>query len=296
MAFIDCRDTSSGVRELGLIERAQAISVGEAWRLAKERELQHLDQVVLDEHTGGLAGGVLDDLHARRWHGVTRDAGPRQRAAVGDRVDRRLVPVAPDAADVDRMIRRPDVEVDSRRPAVLREPARRVLVERRRSNGHGDHPVPLRSPGGVAANELLDVADRAAPSQRRVLRLQSLAIEVGVGVDQPGNDGGAAKIDDLGTAATPGLDVATIADGRNPPAGDGQRGCPRASLVEGEDRAVGEYPVGVSPGALGAHLPRISRCRCRPKSVLSWKPRNSSAPGPTAPTATGSGVWPEVPQ
>src|SRR5262249_58172008 len=117
LPWVARRDTAPSIGELRLMERAQTISVGEARHLAQERELQHLDQVVLDEHAGGLAGSVPNDLHARGWHGVTRDARPRQGLAVGYRVDRRLVPVAPDAADVDGMIGRGGVEVDTRRPA-----------------------------------------------------------------------------------------------------------------------------------------------------------------------------------
>ena len=45
-----------------------------------------------------------------------------------------------------------------------------------------------------------------------------------------------------------------------------------------------------------AHFCPNKVCRIRAKSVLSWYPRKFSAPGPIAPTTTGSVVWPEVPQ
>ena len=52
------------VRRCEARQRAQTLLRREARRRAHQSELEHLDEVVLDEHAGRLAGGVLHDLHA----------------------------------------------------------------------------------------------------------------------------------------------------------------------------------------------------------------------------------------
>ena len=66
VALVDRGDPAGRVVALRDAERAQAVGGREARRLAHQGELEHLDQVVLDEEAGGLAGRVLRDLHARR--------------------------------------------------------------------------------------------------------------------------------------------------------------------------------------------------------------------------------------
>jgi hypothetical protein len=244
VALVDGRHAAGGVGALRGDERPQPVGAREAGRLVHQRELQHLDRIVLDEHAGRLAGVVLQDLDAGRRLGVARHAGVGQRPAVGDRVHRRPVPVSPDAADVDGVVGRGDVEILPRRPALLGETTRRVLVEGGRAHGHRDDPLALRSARGLAANEHLDVGDRAAARQRGIQRLETFAIEVGVGVDEPGDDRGATQIDDPRAPVAPALDVGGAADGRDASAGHGQRRRPGTAGVERQDPAVGQDQVG----------------------------------------------------
>ena len=79
VSLVDRGDAAGGVAALRLAERPQAIGRREPRRRPHQRELEHLDQVVLDEEAGRLAGGVLDDLDAPRRRGRAGDAGRRQR-------------------------------------------------------------------------------------------------------------------------------------------------------------------------------------------------------------------------
>ena len=66
---------------------------------------------------------------------------------------------------------------------------------------------------------------------------------MGVGVDEAGNDGGAAKVHDARPAIAPAPGLASAADGENPPVGNREGLGGRARPVEGQDRAVDEDPV-----------------------------------------------------
>ena len=70
--------------------------------------------------------------------------------------------------------------------------------------------------------------------------LEPLAVQVRVGVHEPGDDDGAAEIDDAGVTIPPGLHLATPAEGEDPAAADGQRRRGRPPGVERDDPAVVE--------------------------------------------------------
>ena len=75
-------------------------------------------------------------------------------------------------------------------------------------------------------------------------QLQALAIHVGVGVDEAGDDGGTAEVDHPGAAIAPAAHVAGATHGDDAPALHGQGAGGRPGAVEGQDPAVGENPVG----------------------------------------------------
>ena len=141
--LVDGGDATGGIAPLRVHQRPQAVGLGEARRGLHQRELDHLDEIVLDEHAGGLPGGVPKDLDALGRDRVAGDAGAGQGQAVGHGTDRGSVPVAPDAADVHGMVGRGGVEVGARRPALLGQAARSVAIERRAPHGHRDDPLPL---------------------------------------------------------------------------------------------------------------------------------------------------------
>src|SRR4029434_647074 len=124
-----------------------------------QRELHYLNGVPFDEEAGGLARGVPDDLDAGGHFRDAGDAGAPQRRGVGDRVHGRLVPVAPDATEVHRVVRRGGVQVGAGGPTALGETARRVAVERRRAERHRDDPLAGPTPSGETSDQRLQIAD-----------------------------------------------------------------------------------------------------------------------------------------
>jgi hypothetical protein len=142
------------------------------------------------------------------------------------------------------VIGRRGIEIGPGRPAPLGQPGGRVEVEGRRTDRHGDDPLTGRPPGGLAADEGLDVGDGAAAGQRRTDELQPFPIEVSVGIHQAGNHRGAPEIEDTRAAPTPAADVDGRAGSGDPIALDGQRGDHRPARVQREDAAVRQDPVG----------------------------------------------------
>src|SRR5438552_6324812 len=173
-----------------------------------------------------------------------RSPSARGRASAGDRMDGRPVPVAPDPTHIDGMLGGGGVEVGARRPALVGQAPRRVLVERRRADRHRHDPLALRRGRREAPHEALDLRDRAAARQRGIDALEALTVEVGVGVDEAGDDGGAAHVDDARAARPSASHLGPSADGHHAPAGHRQRLGDGSARVEREDAPALENPVG----------------------------------------------------
>jgi hypothetical protein len=74
--------------------------------------------------------------------------------------------------------------------------------------------------------------------------LQALAIEMGVGVDEPGRDRRPVEIDHARGTIAPGAHVGAGANGGDAAVPDGKARRAGAARIEGEDAAVEEDPVG----------------------------------------------------
>src|SRR5262249_20964928 len=143
-------------------------------------------------------------------------------------------PVAPDAANVDGMIRGRGVQVRSSRPAALGQARERIQVEGRRAHGHGDDPLAPRPTCGQPPDHRLDVGDGSAAREGRVDELEPLAVEMSVRVDEARDDGGPAQIDDASPPAPETTDAGRAARRGDAPADDGQGRDDRPSRIEGE--------------------------------------------------------------
>jgi len=251
MAFVDRCHSTGRIAALGQGERPQSIGVGEARRRLHERELEDLNDVRLDEHAGGFAGGVLHNLDALGWLRVAGDSRRLERRGIGDGVYGRLVPVAPDTADVHGMVGRGGVEIGAGGPALLGEPQRSVEVERRAPHRHRHDPLAAGPDDSEPSDHALDVDDGAAASERGIEELESLTVQVGMPVHEPRHDRCTAEVDDARAAVPPRSRVDPAPERDDPLAPDGERRRRRTPRIKREDAAVDEERVG---GYSVAHL------------------------------------------
>ncbi len=70
-----------------------------------------------------------------------------------------------------------------------------------------------------------------------------------MGVDQPGEDGGAMAVDDLCRRADPGRDLAVRADRRDAAARHGDGPGPRLPRIAGPDSGIADGQVGLGSGS-----------------------------------------------
>ena len=108
---------------------------------------------------------------------------------------------------------------------------------------HRDDPLTRLAVGRLPTDEPLDIGDRSAARERGVEQLEPLAIEVGVGVDEPGDHGRPPEIDHPRAAGMPALDLPASARRGDASAGDRERGDDGAPRVEGQDTSVGEDEI-----------------------------------------------------
>ena len=282
-------DPARGIAVLRFTQRAHAVVGREARRRAHQGELEDLDQVVLDEEAGGLTRRVLHDLHARRRRGVAGDPGQRERAAVGDGVDGRAVPVSPDAADVDGMVGRGRVEVRARRPAPLGQAVGHVLVERRGADRHRDDPLAGLPAGRLRADDPLDVGDGAAARERGIEELEPLAVEVGVRIHEAGDDGRSPQVDHPRGAAAPARDLRAPARRGDAPIGDGERGDGGPPRIQGQDAAIDENEaVGYFIHPFSRYARSAPGCRGMPTLSGCHAVRGSNSASPAWPRTSAS--------
>src|SRR4029453_12224555 len=81
--------------------------------------------------------------------------------------------------------------------------------------------------------------------ERWIDPLQSLAVEVCVGVDEAGDDGGTGQVEHARPPALPRADIGPPARGADPPGRDGQGRRDGPARIEGDDPAGLENPVGL---------------------------------------------------
>lgn len=159
--------------------------------------LEHWHEVALEEHAGRLAAGVPYDLDAGWRRRITCDLASGERARVRHRRERAVTPPAPDGADVHGIVGGDPVEIVAVREAAVDElvgPAH--VVVRRATHRHEDDPlIGLRRLSG-ATGGLDDLHDRSKSGDGdAAARLQALAIDVRVGVEEPRQHGAAGEID-----------------------------------------------------------------------------------------------------
>ena len=94
------------------------------------------------------------------------------------------------------MVGRGRVEISPGRPPMLLQAPGRIQIEGRRAHRHGHDPLAARPGSREPTDHGLDVGDRAAARERRIEILQALAVEMGVGIDEPRHDRGAPQIHD----------------------------------------------------------------------------------------------------
>ena len=196
---------------------------------------------------GSPVRGIALDLDGLGRVGrVAADPGGVERGGVGDRGERQdMAPEPPDRADIDRVVGRDAVEVPARGKAVLGEIGGHVPVIRRIADGHGDDPLAGLGPGDQRLDARQHVADRPAARERGEDRLQPLAVEMGVAVDQARHDRTAAGVDAHRVRPDQGFDFGGAADRGDPVAGDrdglgdGAPGIDRDRLPPGDDEVGG---------------------------------------------------------
>ena len=246
VAFEDAGGAEAVIGLGRLRQRAQPVGVREARGVAEPDHLRDRRQFLFDEDAGRIAVAVLLDGQRRhRRDGVAGDAGALERLGVGAGHERqRAAPVAPDRADVDRIVRRGGVELLPRRPALLGEDVGHVEVIGRIADRHGDDPLARLLAAGELGDAVLDVLDRAHPAERREDVAQRLAVHVGVAVDQARHDGAALEIEHArggrGVRGHRGIG----ADRKDLVAGNGDRLGDRGAGVDGDDLGVLQDEVG----------------------------------------------------
>ena len=150
--------------------------------------------IVFDDYAGRLTARVTNNLDSGRGGCIASNAGKAQRNAVGRVENRRLVPEAPDAPNVHRMIGRGRIEIVPVRHAPFGETLRNIQIKRRCAHRHGHDPLAGRPARGQASDPLLDLPDRAARLERRIEKLEPFAIHVRMRIDNAGHDGRALQI------------------------------------------------------------------------------------------------------
>jgi hypothetical protein len=234
-----------------LWQRAGAVFASESRDLAQHRQLDDGHHRLFVESAGGLAPGVLLYGDARRgWWRVAVDAGQLERERVGDGCKRgRVSPESPDGSDVDGVVRRRLIEFLARWEALLLEDIRHVEVCRRVADRHGDDPLARLRGAREFRDARLHVGDRAHASQRRKHRLEALAIEMRMAVDQPGDHRAPMQVDDAGGRAGERSEIGAAADGGDAVALDRHCLGDRERAVDGDDPAVAKQQVTHAPQA-----------------------------------------------
>ena len=221
--------------------------MGEARRPVEVAELHHGHVGVLVDYAVGFAGAgiALDPDGVGRVGGAAADPRGGERGGVGDGGERQdMAPEPPDRTDIDRIVGRYAVKLPARREALFGEVGGHVPVIGRLADRHGDDPFARLRLGDQRRDPREHVVDRPAARERGENRLQPLAVEMRVPIDQARHDRSAAGVDAHGVRPDQRFDFGGGADGGNPVArhrdGIGDRALPvdRDRLAPG-DREVG---------------------------------------------------------
>ena len=201
--------------------------------------IEHLDGKFRD--LAGELPVLAKELAADRIGRVARDAGEFE----GARIDHRRVAAA--MAHDDRMRGDDLVDVAPRQRPPLAE--LRVVVH------DADDPVTRGRRGALAGERRLDLRD--AGQSHIDARRDALQQGVTVGVDEAGQEGLAARIDDACGPIGEAFDVGPRSDGQNPIAAQGDRFGPRLRGVHRVDRRAADDRVGGTLETGGACTTRL---------------------------------------
>jgi hypothetical protein len=103
---------------------------------------------------------------------------------------------------------------------------------------------------GLAAHDVQDLRDGVAADVDPVMPRIGGQLDVGVAVDQAGDDGAAGEVDVPCAVAGRGEDLGVTADRGDPVAAHGHRGRGRAGRIHGDNPAAGEDDVGLHQSLL----------------------------------------------
>lgn len=181
----------------------------------------------VDEHAGGVAAIVAEQLSSRGIRGAVIDPGERERGLVGpagvavdpDQPDRSIGEGFAEGAVIGHGGVAPAVLI----PAAAEHPAGRGGAGAQAREQLGD-------PGGVAEVDDLEVAAEAD--------------EVGVGVGEAGQGAAAVEIEHAGVRAAGGFDEGAIADAEDPTVRDRERFGFGAPGIHGEHAAAEDQEIG----------------------------------------------------
>ena len=177
-----------------------AIAIFEARQVAKQRVFQHRHEIALEENAGRLAARILHDLDIMRRRRIARHAGARERQRVGHRRKRTAAPPAPDRADVDRMVGRDRIEVvPGWKAAVGQLVGAAEIFVRRLAHRHQHDPFAGRGRLRRPLHDLDNFGHRVQPGDRdAAARLETFAVGMRMGVEEPRQHGAAREVDELG--------------------------------------------------------------------------------------------------
>ena len=184
-----------------------------------------------------------------------------------------MAPEPPDRTDIDRVVGRYAVKLPARREALFGEVGGHVPVIGRLADRHGDDPFARLRLGDQRRDPREHVVDRPAARERGENRLQPLAVEMRVPIDQARHDRSAAGVDAHGVRPDQRFDFGGAADGGNPVARhrDGIAIVPFRSTAIALPRVTAR-----SAGAAIRRRPRRPRggCRRRPSARRPRPPRS----------------------
>ena len=135
------------------------------------------------------------------------------------------------------MIRRDPIELIARRQAAFGECGRAVVVERRRSDGHRDDPLPGRTVPGQRSDPCEHVGDRRGTGERGPCELDPLGVHMGVRVVEARDDRRGAEVDDLCCVIAVCDHRILRPDRQDPVPADGDRLRSWTAAIEGNDVA-----------------------------------------------------------
>jgi hypothetical protein len=146
------------------------------------------------------------------------------------------------------MIGRGGIELLPGRPALLRKNAGHVEIVGLVADRHGDDPLAARGCARELGDAALDVGDGAHASERGVDAFETLAIHVGMAIDEAGHDGAAGEVDHARRRGDMLGDRGVRADRENLVARDRYRRSDGEIAIDGDDLAVLEDEVGGTCG------------------------------------------------